>query len=166
MLRFVTVLVLLAAVFVAANGPSIVWRQLDAGDLGEVDFATLQRRTAPNDALACRMDLCAASADLEAPEFKVPADALYRLLQTAIAREPRLERVGADDKHGTLRYVQRSRWMGFPDTINVKINPLENGRSTVLLYSRSQWGKGDFGVNRARLERWIAMLQETMQAGN
>ena len=166
MLRFAAALILLAAVFALAGGPAIVWQQLGAADLGQVDFATLQRRTTPNDALACRKDFCAASADFAPPEFDVPAEELYRLFQAAIAHEPRLERVGADEKERTLRYVQRSRWMGFPDTITVKINPLADGRSTVSLYSRSQLGKGDFGVNRARLESWIALLQVTAQAGN
>ena len=162
--RFVAATILLAAVFVLAGGPSMVWKQYGAAELGEVDFATLKRRTTPNDALVCRKDICAATADLEPLEFDVPAHELYRLFQAAIALEPRLERVGADEKEGTLRYVQRSRWMGFSDTINVKINPLENGHSIVLLYSRSQLGTGDFGVNRARLERWNALLQATAQA--
>lgn len=164
MLRFVAALIVLAAIFVLANGPSFMWQQFGAADLGQVDFTTLQRRSTPNDALVCRKDICAATADLEPPEFDVPVAELYRLVQAATAHEFRLERVGADEKEGTLRYVQRSRWMGFPDTINVKINPLENGHSIAMLYSRSQLGTGDFGVNRARLERWNALLQATAQA--
>jgi uncharacterized protein (DUF1499 family) len=34
------------------------------------------------------------------------------------------------------------------------------GRSTLALYSRSQLGHGDMGVNRARIERWLAKLAE------
>jgi uncharacterized protein (DUF1499 family) len=35
----------------------------------------------------------------------------------------------------------------------------DTGPSTVLLYSRSQLGRGDFGVNRARIERWIGLIE-------
>jgi len=35
---------------------------------------------------------------------------------------------------------------------------LPDGGSTVLIYSRSQLGRGDLGVNRARIERWIGLI--------
>ena len=45
-------------------------------------------------------------------------------------------------------------WSGF------KRQPGEpgQGRSTIALYSRSQLGKSDLGVNRARIERWLEQL--------
>ena len=53
--------------------------------------------------------------------------------------------------------------MGFPDTINVKVMPVPDGGSTVLLYSRSKLGHSDMGVNRARLERWIGLIEEAAE---
>ena len=47
------------------------------------------------------------------------------------------------------RYVQRSALMGFPDTIVVRFFDRAGGRSTLALYSRSQLGHVDMGVNRA-----------------
>ena len=76
---------------------------------------------------------------------------------TAVAGEPGLEKVASDETQGTLRYVQRSRLMRYPDTINVKVVALPDGGSTVLIYSRSQLGRSDMGVNRARIERWISL---------
>ncbi len=148
---------LAAGTFYAA-GPARVWAQFGPADLGDIDFATLKRRDVPNDALACRMEFCAARYDVEPPEFSKPADELYRIAQAAVASEPRLEKVAAADARQTLRYIQRSRIMGFPDTINVKVVPLPDGGSTVLLYSRSQLGRGDMGVNRARIERWLGLI--------
>jgi uncharacterized protein (DUF1499 family) len=52
--------------------------------------------------------------------------------------------------------------MGFPDTVVVRFFKRPGGRSTLALYSRSQLGKSDFGVNRARIARWLEKL--TMQA--
>jgi uncharacterized protein (DUF1499 family) len=33
-----------------------------------------------------------------------------------------------------------------------------DGQATLAIYSRSLIGHGDFGVNRARIERWLAAL--------
>ena len=45
-------------------------------------------------------------------------------------------------------------------TFSVSTETIERagGHSTLALYSRSQLGKGDLGVNRARIERWLAEL--------
>jgi uncharacterized protein (DUF1499 family) len=51
------------------------------------------------------------------------------------------------------RYVERSALLGFPDTIVVRYIEQSQGRSTLAMYSRSQLGRGDLGVNKARLER-------------
>lgn len=160
MTNWKTVLLLLAAV---AGAALAVWPRLGTADLGDVDFATLARRESPNDALACTPQFCAASADVAAPVFALPPAEVLRAVQQAVAGEPRLEQVAADAESGTLRYVQRSRLMGFPDTISVKVMPVPDGGSTVLLYSRSKLGQSDMGVNRARLERWIGLIEAAAQ---
>jgi uncharacterized protein (DUF1499 family) len=37
--------------------------------------------------------------------------------------------------------------------------PAPEGGSVVLLYSRSKLGRSDMGVNRARVERWIGLIE-------
>jgi uncharacterized protein (DUF1499 family) len=151
------ILVIAAAVFILL-GPPRIWAMFGNADLGDVDFAKLARRDSPNDALACLPRLCAARADVEAPVLAgSPAD-VFQVVQAAVSGEPGLERVHADSGQGTLRFVQRSRLLGFPDTINVKVVPAQGG-SAVLIYSRSQLGKRDMGVNRARVERWIGLIE-------
>jgi uncharacterized protein (DUF1499 family) len=59
----------------------------------------------------------------------------------------------------TDRYVQRSAVFGFPDTIVVRFLDQPGGTSTVAIYSRSQLGQRDMGVNKARVERWLAKLR-------
>jgi hypothetical protein len=148
----------LVAAAVLVMAPGRVWQMIGPPDLGEVDFAALVRRETPNDALACRPEFCPARSDIEAPVFAEPADEMYRVVDAAVAGEPRLEKLAGDAAQGTLRYVQRSRVLRFPDTINVKVAALPGGGSTVLIYSRSQLGRSDLGVNRARIERWIGLI--------
>jgi len=68
--------------------------------------------------------------------------------------------VASDESGFNARYVQRTKIMRFPDTVNVRFIDLGDGRSTIALYSRSQLGESDFGVNRARIERWLGKLQK------
>lgn len=150
---------LAAAAVLLTAGPERLWETFGPADLGDVDFATLQRRDTPNEALACLPEFCAAEADMPALITAKPSGDLFLSIQQALAQEPGVAQVDADAGQGTLRYVQRSRLLGFPDTINVKVVPALDGGSAVLLYSRSQIGRGDMGVNRARLERWIELIR-------
>jgi uncharacterized protein (DUF1499 family) len=155
----VVTLALLAAVgaFVII-GPERIWNLFGPPDLGEVSFETLQRRSTPNDALACPTELCSANSDIVPPLFSVSASDLQLAFGKVIASEQRVTKVEANDRDKTERYIQRSRLMGFPDTIVVRFLERPEGRSTLALYSRSQLGRGDFGVNRARIERWLEKL--------
>ncbi len=56
------------------------------------------------------------------------------------------------------RYLVRTRLMRFPDTVVVQVFDRGQDGSTLALYSRSQIGRSDFGVNRRRIERWVALV--------
>jgi uncharacterized protein (DUF1499 family) len=154
-------LLLLAVLGVAGfliAGPERIWGLFGPPDLGPVSFETLQRRSTPNDALACPADVCSAKADIVPPVFAVSAAELARAFDKAIASEPRLALVETSER--TRRYIQRSRLLGFPDTIVVRFFDRPGGHSSLALYSRSQLGKGDLGVNRARIERWLEEIRQ------
>lgn len=135
-----------------------VWRVFGEPDLATVTFETLQRRTTPNDALACPPDVCTTHADIVTQLYPISAESLRTAFAQVIASEPRITRVAADDATLTDRYVQRSALLGFPDMIVISFFERPSGQSTLALYSRSQLGSSDFGVNRARIERWLAKL--------
>ena len=150
--------VLIAAFFLA--GPERVWSFFGPPDLGPVTIERFFRRVTPNDALACPPDVCKAASDVTPPEFTVSAADLRLAFAKVIDSEPRITAVAADNAEMTDRYIQRSALMRYPDTIVVKFFDLPEGRSTIALYSRSQLGKSDLGVNCARIERWLAKLGE------
>jgi uncharacterized protein (DUF1499 family) len=152
------VIALIATFFLI--GPERVWEWIGPADLGPVAFETLQRRATPNDALACPANVCKATSDLAPPEYAVTATDLRLAFAQVISSEPRVTAVATDDATLTDRYIQRSALMRYPDTIVVKFFDLPEGRSTLVLYSRSQLGQGDMGVNRARIERWLAKIGE------
>ncbi len=78
-----------------------------------------------------------------------------RLQQTALA-EPRTTLLAGDAAQGFITLVQRSKWMGFPDAISIRTSDLGQGRATLAIWSRPRYGNKDWGVNRARVQRWLA----------
>ena len=75
-----------------------------------------------------------------------------------IATEPRTTLIERNDTTLTERYIQRSALLEFPDTIVVRYIEQPEGGTTLAIYSRSQLGHSDQGVNRARLERLLRKL--------
>jgi len=57
-----------------------------------------------------------------------------------------------------LVLVQRSLIFRFPDTITVQVFPQTEGGSTLAIYSRSNYGRSDLGVNKARVQRWLGLI--------
>lgn len=129
-------------------------------DIGPVDWQTLTRHATPNDALVCPAERCPnARPDWEAKEYAMPpGDLLARLTRIALA-EPGTKELDRGQRDRTARFVQYSRLMRFPDTIDVAVFPAGD-KATLAIYSRSLIGAKDFGVNRARVRRWLAALDE------
>ncbi len=76
-----------------------------------------------------------------------------RRMDALIASEPRTQHLEGSVKSGMVTYISRSRMMGFPDYTTM----LQSGEDLVI-YARSRFGRSDFGVNAARVDRWIDAL--------
>jgi uncharacterized protein (DUF1499 family) len=128
-------------------------------DIERVDWATLRRHKTPNDALACPAGLCPnAKPDIETAAFRLEPAALLARLRTIAQTEPDTRELSCEGDR-VARFIQRTRVMRFPDTIDVEVFPAGGG-STIAIYSRSLIGRRDFGVNRARVARWLAALEQ------
>ncbi len=130
-----------------------------AGEPGVVDLATLERPTSPNSYLVCPADRTSAPVDREPPVFEVGRDRLEQLWLDALADEPRLERRIAEPETHRYVFVQRTQVFRFPDIVQLEFLEVPPDRSTLCLYSRSVYGYGDLGKNRARVEDWLARLR-------
>jgi uncharacterized protein (DUF1499 family) len=56
-------------------------------------------------------------------------------------------------EEGRMTWVARSALWGFPDYITAEAGP-----KGLAVWSRLRFGRSDLGVNRARLEDWLARL--------
>ncbi len=129
------------------------------GDTEPVDFATLQLTENPNQYLLCPPGQCSDRAHGESTIYDIPAEALRTRWEAVIAAQPRVAVLERDRTGFQIDYVQRSARFRFPDIITVRFIPLPDGKSTIAVYSRSVFGKSDLGVNRERIEAWIAALE-------
>jgi uncharacterized protein (DUF1499 family) len=129
-------------------------------DIGRVKWATLARHATPNDALVCPASHCPnAKPDSEPKTYPMArAELLARLKSIALAEPDTAELYCGTDCDRIARILQHTRLMRFPDTIDIEVLPAADNRSTLAIYSRSLIGRGDLGVNRARIERWLAAL--------
>lgn len=75
---------------------------------------------------------------------------LERMIQIAEAT-PRTKRLAGSADEGMITLVTRSRLWGFPDYTTIRLQG-----QTLTVYARARFGQGDMGVNRARVEAWLA----------
>lgn len=98
--------------------------------------------------------------DAPAPVFALEAGDLAAALDRVALGDVRTKRLAGAPEDLWVTYVQRSRLMGYPDYVSVRVVPLGPGRATLAIYSRARYGQSDLGVNRARVEKWLAGLAE------
>jgi uncharacterized protein (DUF1499 family) len=125
-------------------------------DIGPVDWATLRRHPTPNDALVCPAARCPkAKPDWEPKTYAMaPAELLAQLKKVALAESNTNELPCVPNCERVAHFVQRTRLMRFPDTIDAEVFAVGD-KSTLAIYSRSLIGRKDFGVNRTRVTRWL-----------
>lgn len=88
-----------------------------------------------------------------APVFDATPDVVAARID-AIATADGADLIGGSLAEGEMTYVARSRIMGFPDAISIRLVPVDGG-TRMDIFSRSRFGYSDMGVNAARVARWI-----------
>ena len=78
---------------------------------------------------------------------------------------PRTTRLAGSVDEGRITYVTRSKLMGYPDYTTVTVAVVANG-TALAIYARQRFGHGDQGVNRARVEAWLAQMPTTTARDN
>jgi uncharacterized protein (DUF1499 family) len=86
-----------------------------------------------------------------------PAEVLARLDSIALA-QPRTTRLAGSAETGRITWVTRSALWGFPDYTTAEARA-EEGQTRLDLHARLRFGRGDMGVNAARLADWTAALR-------
>jgi len=150
--RFLVVAAALLAVAVLAAG----WGGLFAGtrpaDLGIHDGQLAPCRPTPN-CVASQVNPADAEHYVAPIAFRTDARSAWAALVAAARRSERAEIVA--ERPGYLRAEFSSRVLGFVDDVEFQ---LDAGARRIHVRSASRLGRGDFGVNRARIEAIRARL--------
>ena len=126
-----------------------------------MDFKTLKLTRKPNQFLIAPDGFCQNAKPHAAPKtYSVDPQKLEDTFADVALAEPRVTRNPSDD--GQREFVQRSALMRFPDTITFEAIDLGGGKSTLAIYSRSKVGHSDLGVNKKRIEDWLAKLDAAL----
>ena len=162
MLTILMIAAIIAALLIYVAGYEKTWASIfGSADQGRTVFKTLRRSKLPNTALICPQDYCdTAKPNQIAPLYSVSAEQLREKFRAGLKQEKNLERVHTNDPAMRERYIQRSSGLRFPDTIQVEYIPLSAKSSTIALYSQSQIGISDRGVNAKRLRRWLKIIED------
>jgi uncharacterized protein (DUF1499 family) len=126
-----------------------------------MDIAAIVRPAGPNTALAAPAGFNPPP-DIVTVPSAVPPERLFALILDVAAGQARTYRAASYPDRLQAHYVARSAVFNFPDLIMVQVEPHGPDRSDLILYSRSVYGRSDLGVNRKRIETWLAALRATL----
>lgn len=130
---------------------------LTAGDYRAVGFESLVLTAKPNQYLVCPPNLCtAAQAHRESPVFDRPVADLRSAFETLIHESAEVTQMA--DTADSIDLVVRTQIVRWPDWVTIRFIGLGEDRSTLAVYSRSVYGRKDFGANERRITDWLANL--------
>lgn len=161
MLGWVFAIVLIAGATFFLIGPQRVW-EMTVGDpdMGAMTLDSIQRTGKPNDALFVPPSFASTPDSIVVGTFAVEAGTLYT---TLIARIEALGGVTWVEQNADARYARAltfSPMLRFPDTNHIWVTEEGDGTSGLALYAAAQMGTSDVGKNKARLESWLALLDD------
>ncbi len=123
-----------------------------------MDMTRIERPATPNTFLAGPAGMSPAPDLVIAPSALPAVDLLAEAGRVFGARPSTFVAAVFPDRM-QVHYVVRSALLNYPDLVTVQVNEVNAAQSTLVIWSRSVYGRKDFGVNRARTESWLAALQ-------
>lgn len=129
-----------------------------------LDFTRLRLKRTNNEYLVAPTGFTADPPHRTAPVFDRPVHRLAGGFREFALAQPRVTLLDVSVDGRRLELIQRSRFFRFPDAISVEFIAVDEGHATLAIYSRARYGSTDFGVNRKRIDAWIAALGGTESA--
>ncbi len=126
-----------------------------------LDFDRLVLPRSPNACLAAPAG-AHPGAHLTVPPLSVDAATAWPVLRRLGERLPRTTPLGEWPERRQAQWVERSGLANLPDIIVAELRPGPGGAG-LFLYSRSLFGWSDLGVNRRRVEAWLAALDAALR---
>ncbi|RYI99384.1 MAG: DUF1499 domain-containing protein, partial [Acetobacteraceae bacterium] len=126
-----------------------------------VDFGRLVLPPSPNTCLAAPAGMHP-GAHVTVPPLPVDAATAWGVLRGLGETFPRTTLIQDWPERRQAQWVERSALVNYPDIIAAELVPLPEGAG-LYLYSRSLFGWSDLGVNRRRVDRWLAAFEAALR---
>ena len=123
-----------------------------------MDVTHIVRPSSPNTALAAPKGFNP-PADLVTKSYRLTPDRLFAMVREVAGSQPRTFQAALYPDQLQAHYVARSAVFNLPDLITVQVRQAGADSSELIVYSRSVYGHSDLGVNRKRVEAWLAALR-------
>jgi len=128
-----------------------------------IDLATTRPTGKPNCCLVLPEHWGKGPDHWESPVFGVDAKRLAEAASDILVATPRTKILARSPDGLQIEAAEHSRLFRFTDRISLRAVPVGTDRSAVALFSRSLVGYWDLGVNRARVERFLAHLSQAVR---
>lgn len=90
---------------------------------------------------------------LSARHIAVPPTQILEKIEAVALAAPRTRLLAGSVAEGMMTFQTRSQFWGFPDHTTVAVVG-----DLLVIYGRAKFGGGDLGVNKTRIDRWLAAL--------
>lgn len=121
-----------------------------------ITFKSLKRPPKPNTCLVAPENYClAAEPDFAPPVMAMSGRGLFSRISEIVASERRWSKIEVDPDALRIKFVATTGLMRFRDDIDIEVIPVEEGKTTFAIYSRSRVGYSDLGANRKRVKDLI-----------
>ncbi len=127
-------------------------------DIVHQDPLLIPASETPNDYRVAPRDLTNERVDTDAPIYFEKPLVLAQAFDQFLLSQRDTYRIAGLPASLMMSYVQHTETLKMPDYITVKFIDLGEGKATVAIYSRSRYGYGDQGMNKARVDRWLGAL--------
>ncbi len=101
----------------------------------------------------------ACCADLQPALIAGPPDTAFARVRTFAEQHPTWTVTQADLAAGTVEAISTSWLFRFQDDVVLRVRPADGGKARVDVRSKSRDGKGDLGVNAARIREVVRSLE-------
>ncbi len=128
----------------------------------QVDFTQFNLPNKPNYYFCCPEGFSNITPQKLSPIYPVSLDELDSAWQEMIKRQPHIACLASDLARYKFTYQQKTKYLRFPDTINVELLPLSENTSSIAIYSQSRYGYSDLKTNQKRVYHWLEELCQNL----
>lgn len=128
-----------------------------------VRFKQLQLPSSPNYFIMAPVGYASVETQPESPTFDVDVDTLAQYWQAMVDKRDRLKLRSASKRQHRYHYLERSLILALPHYVIVKLLPVNEQQSTLVLMSYSIYGYFDFGYNRQLVYQLLIDLNKQIE---